>query len=134
MPAELIAVLLTKHRNKSYLKNWSEKRPCSIKFIISDEQPLVAIDHIQNEPFISIRKHIGVSRLVREIELSDVQVQAQAWHLIVDLEVDRLIWLYADDLQAGSLYFDTSWLDCEQVSSHQGRHLLGSRRHCQIGP
>ena len=89
-----------KPSNRRYLQNWCEEIPGSFKFIIPDEQPLVTIDDIQNEALIGIWQMLVVACLVGQIQLLHVQVEAQAWHLVVHFQEDRFIGLDANDLQA----------------------------------
>lgn len=81
-----------------HLQDGCEQLPGSLQLIISDEQALVAIDDIQDEALVSIRQVRLVARGVAEVQLGLVQRQAKPGQLVVDLEVDALIWLDLDDL------------------------------------
>ena len=84
--------------NGAHLQDGGEEGPRSIQLIIPDEEAFVAMDHIQNQPLVGIWQVYIVTLLVREIQLCDIQVKTQSWHLVDDLKIDGLIWLNTHDL------------------------------------
>lgn len=54
------------------LEDWSEQLPSSVQFIIADEQSLVAVDHVQNQPLVGVWKVCVVSGFVCEVQLTAV--------------------------------------------------------------
>lgn len=81
-----------------YLEDWGKQGPGGIQFVIANEEAFVAVDDIKDKALVSIRQVHVVSLLVGEVQLCDIQMQAQTWHLVVNFEINSLIWLDAHHL------------------------------------
>ena len=90
-------------RSPAHLEDGREQRPGRFQLVIANEQPLVAVDDIQDETLICIWQDIFVTRFVGQIKLGDIQVETQSRHLVVDLEVDGLVGLDANHLQQSTV-------------------------------
>ena len=83
-----------------YLEDGGKERPGRIELVVADEEALVAVHHVEDEALVCVWQVPVVARAVGQVERGDVQLQTQAGHLVVDLEVDALVRLDADDLQS----------------------------------
>mmetsp|Transcript_11898 Transcript_11898/g.22286 ORF Transcript_11898/g.22286 Transcript_11898/m.22286 type:complete len:251 (+) Transcript_11898:235-987(+) len=71
------------------MQRWREYIPCSFKLVAPDEESLVTVDRIENEPLVSIRKlEVTVVILILQVELGVVKIHSQTWNLVADPQSD----------------------------------------------
>mmetsp|Transcript_32334 Transcript_32334/g.70578 ORF Transcript_32334/g.70578 Transcript_32334/m.70578 type:complete len:376 (-) Transcript_32334:225-1352(-) len=96
-PAGAVGVELGLHALRlEGVQEGREELPRRLQLVHPDEQPLVAVHHVQQQPLVRVRQVLVVPGLVGEVELGVVEAQAEAGHLVVDFEEDGLVRLNAD--------------------------------------
>ena len=75
-----------------------EDSPAGVKLVVANEVAVIALKRIENERLVSLRDfEVRESPPVREVELCDNGLHAQAGKLGVHLDVDTLVGLDTDD-------------------------------------
>src|SRR6056300_974484 len=76
----------------------SEQFPSRLKFVVANEETLVAVDDVQNQTLVRIRQFGGTVRvLVLKIQNSLVETLTQTWNLVIDSKVNGFVWLDTND-------------------------------------
>ena len=80
-----------------FVQNRCEELPRVIQLVISDEEPLVAIDCIENETLVRVRQLVLVLGLVDEIEIRPVEAEPNARDLVVNAKINARVRLETND-------------------------------------
>jgi hypothetical protein len=78
-----------------------EDAPRRVELVAPDEEPALALDGVQQQPLVRVRDLAAVPLGVEQVEVAAVQPHAQPGHLVVDLEVDRLVGLHPEHQLVG---------------------------------
>mmetsp|Transcript_53090 Transcript_53090/g.133708 ORF Transcript_53090/g.133708 Transcript_53090/m.133708 type:complete len:314 (+) Transcript_53090:307-1248(+) len=107
------------------VQHGGEDPPGLAQLVRPHEIPLVAVDAVENEPFVGVGQSVNVESVVQaEVELCLLDLVAEPRLLAVDLHVHRLVRLHLDDELVPRQLAEQTARDVLELNPHLSHPLL----------